>query len=61
MFTLEEIMQLLPLAVDAFGEGAALVAKLRGLAGQTDAQLLSAASTADQAVEKQAAADTAAE
>ena len=60
MFTLEEIMKLLPLAVDAFGEGDALVQKLRGLSGKTDAELLADASSVDQAVEKQAAADSAA-
>ena len=61
MLTLEEILKLLPLAVDAFGEGDALVQKLRGLGTQTDAQLLSDASSVDQTVEKQVAADAAAE
>jgi len=61
MFTVEEILKLLPLAVDAFGEADALVQKLRGLSGQTDAQLLSDATSVDAAVEKQVAADAAAE
>jgi hypothetical protein len=61
MFTAEEILQLLPLALDAFGEGSALVQKLRGMSGQGDAELLAAASAADQAAQQEIAADKASE
>jgi hypothetical protein len=61
MFTAEEILQLLPLALDAFGEGSALVQKLRGMSGQTDAELLAAASAADKAAQQEIAADKASE
>lgn len=53
----EEIEQLLALALAAFGEGAALVAKLRALAGKSDEELLTEAEAENAAALKQAEAD----
>ncbi len=55
--TPEEIEALIGLAISTFGEGAALVAKLTAMKGETDAALLADAAAEDAAARTEAQAD----